>query len=262
MKNGFSLVELSIVLVILGLLVGGILAGQSLIRAAELRSVHTELQKNKAAIYAFRDKYFALPGDMTNATSFWTSLGGTGSDATCQNLAATGTGTCNGNGNNSIQTSIVTNDERYRAWQHLANAGLIEGQYTGKAGTVGTYHMTPGSNVLPSRVGATAYHIFYGGPGRYLSDGPGSHFAGNYGLTNEVRASTDAGGYLAILVPEELWNIDTKIDDGRPAYGVVRTFRNQTGLANCLLDDGDPSTATYNLAASSKECLMVYTILF
>lgn len=69
--RGFSLVELSIVLVILGLLTGGILAGQSLIRASELRSVSTELQRYSSAIYSFRDQYMALPGDMLNATSFW-----------------------------------------------------------------------------------------------------------------------------------------------------------------------------------------------
>ncbi|MBN9993879.1 prepilin-type N-terminal cleavage/methylation domain-containing protein, partial [Listeria monocytogenes] len=76
-KPGFSLIELSIVLVILGLLTGGILAGQSLIRAAELRSVGEEYQKNRTAVATFRDKYFAIPGDMTNATSFWGLAGGT-----------------------------------------------------------------------------------------------------------------------------------------------------------------------------------------
>ena len=68
--SAFSLVELSIVLVILGLLVGGVLSGQSLIRAAELRSVTTEYSRYTTAISSFRDKYFALPGDMSNATSF------------------------------------------------------------------------------------------------------------------------------------------------------------------------------------------------
>ena len=62
-QPGFSLVELSIVLVILGLLTGGILAGQSLIRAAELRSISTDYSRYIAAVQAFRDKYFALPGD-------------------------------------------------------------------------------------------------------------------------------------------------------------------------------------------------------
>lgn len=67
MTRGFSLVELSIVLVILGLLTGGILAGQSLIRAAELRSVTTEYGRWVTAMHSFRDKYMAIPGDMRDA---------------------------------------------------------------------------------------------------------------------------------------------------------------------------------------------------
>ena len=75
--------------VILGLLVGGILAGQSLIRASELRAVTTEFTKYQTALNSFRDKYFAYPGDMTNATSFWPSCGTT---------ALTTAEGCNGNG--------------------------------------------------------------------------------------------------------------------------------------------------------------------
>ena len=85
--RAFSLVELSIVLVILGLLTGGILAGQSLIRAAELRAVTTEYQRYVAAVQTFRDKYMALPGDMPNAIAFWGAAHAT--PATCQTTSST-----------------------------------------------------------------------------------------------------------------------------------------------------------------------------
>ncbi len=71
MRHGFSLVELSIVLVILGLLTGGILAGKSLMRASELRAVSTEYQRYLTAAQSFRGKYFELPGDFSKAQSFW-----------------------------------------------------------------------------------------------------------------------------------------------------------------------------------------------
>lgn len=136
-QNGFSLVELSIVLVILGLLTGGILGGQELIRAAELRAAPTELNKYRTAVYTFRDKYFALPGDMPNAVRFWTpAAGGTadGMDSACTSLdhtsPSTGTETCNGNGNNQIELG----SEMLRFWQHLGNAGLIEGAIHGGFG--------------------------------------------------------------------------------------------------------------------------------
>jgi prepilin-type N-terminal cleavage/methylation domain-containing protein len=128
MRNAFSLVELSIVLVILGLLTGGVLAGQSLIRAAELRSVNNEATKYISAVHTFRDKYFALPGDMANATRFWGAAHAT--PATCRNTVSTSAATCDGNGDGRVlQTG--TSMEQMRFWQHLANAGLLEGSYDG-----------------------------------------------------------------------------------------------------------------------------------
>lgn len=70
-RSGFSLVELSIVLVILGLLTGGVLGGRALIRAAELRAITQEKEAFVTAVNTFRAKYNALPGDMRNATQFW-----------------------------------------------------------------------------------------------------------------------------------------------------------------------------------------------
>ncbi len=110
MRAGFSLIELSIVLVILGLLTGGILTGQNLIRAAELRSVTTEFQTYQTAVMTFRDKYFALPGDMRNATDFWGSAGGGGQGAACSSANATTGSTCNGDGNGQINGSSSTQD--------------------------------------------------------------------------------------------------------------------------------------------------------
>lgn len=127
--SAFSLVELSIVLVILGLLTGGILAGQSLIRASEIRSVSADLQRLHSAVYSFRDKYMAFPGDMPNATRFWGVRAGTGSDLTCHQTIGSTTGTCNGDGDGRIE--FITGDsamfgERFLAMQHLARAGLMK----------------------------------------------------------------------------------------------------------------------------------------
>lgn len=137
-QSGFSLVELSIVLVILGLLTGGILGGQALIRAAELRSVSTEYQRWTTATQTFRDKYFALPGDMTNATAFWGALdGNNGIGPDCRG-ESTGLPTCNGDGNGRIESnteSAVSTHEKWLIWRHLVNAGLIEGSYTNLHGS-------------------------------------------------------------------------------------------------------------------------------
>lgn len=152
MRTGFSLVELSIVLVILGLLTGGILAGQNLIRAAELRSVVTEFQSYQTAVRTFQGKYFSLPGDMPNATDFWGAPGN--NTANCPATAGTGSQTCNGDGDGVVDINNVANqyDEPLLFWQHLANSGLIEGSYTGIAGGAGTGHTIPGVNGPRSKI--------------------------------------------------------------------------------------------------------------
>ena len=118
-SQAFSLVELSIVLVILGLLVGGVLSGQSLIRAAELRSVTRDITRYTTATYTFRDKYFSIPGDMTSATSFW------GTDnVSCPNGGGS-TGTCNGNGDGAIGDPAGVGNicENQEFWRQLGLAG-------------------------------------------------------------------------------------------------------------------------------------------
>ena len=131
LSAGFTLLELSIVLVIIGLLIGGIFVGQSLIHNAQLNAVITEFTRYQTAVQSFKQQYQALPGDMNNATSFWGVAGGTGSDTTCMNTVSTTAATCNGNGDEVIGTSVVTWDETFRAWQHLATAKMIEGFYAG-----------------------------------------------------------------------------------------------------------------------------------
>src|SRR5688572_10018529 len=99
MRRGFTLIELSIVLVIIALLVAGVLVGRELIKTSELRSLMTQVDQFKTATYTFRNKYNGLPGDITNAESIW------GSDASCPNTPSDTTPkvvTCNGNGNGKI----------------------------------------------------------------------------------------------------------------------------------------------------------------
>ena len=242
-RRAFSLVELSIVLVILGLLVGGILTGQSLIRAAELRSVTTESSQFQTAVMTFRDKYFALPGDMDNATDFWGSAGGNGSDSTCYNTVQTTTATCNGSGNGELYTSDTSPyyAEFYLFWKHLTNAGLIEGDFSGtlaaNGGLTSPYtHLStayPGWNMPSSRLSNATWYAgtlgsanvsiqkFYGA---YTSTPYADPYYINtlYLFSTSLSPLTSAGGPLS---PEEAWHIDTKIDDGRPGSGKLEAFR-------------------------------------
>lgn len=211
--RGFSLVELSIVLVILGLLTGGILAGQNLIRAAELRSVSTELQRYSAAVYTFRDKYFALPGDMSNATAFWGARdGGDGLGTDCTTAVSTDQTTCNGTGDGRVTDCSY---EMFRFWQHLANAGLIEGSYTGVEDAAACNH-TFGLNSPRSKLsnaGVSFSFINFGGDA--------ATYAYDYGHIFWFGAQSGDRAQRPALTPEEAWNVDTKMDDGMPGTGKV-----------------------------------------
>lgn len=248
-NKGFSLVELSIVLVILGLLTGGILAGQSLIRAAELRSVSTDLNRFTGSINTFRDKYFALPGDMTNAFAFW------GTAAGCTNASVTVTAAgCNGDGNGLVNIGL----ESYRGWQQLALAGLLEGSYSGVngggTGCGNSCDSVAGTNVPRSRLSNGGYDMVRTGQdpvGDAAALYTGIFSRGNFNAF--IFGTKQANFYYdqPILKPEELWNLDTKMDDGRPQSGKVYTYKFNT--PGCVTTNVD-ATAAYALNNSATAC--------
>jgi prepilin-type N-terminal cleavage/methylation domain-containing protein len=256
--RAFSLIELSIVLVILGLLTGGILAGQSLIRASELRSVTSELSRYRAATMAFKDKYFGLPGDLTNATAIWGIASGTlGNDTTCY-YANTAGKTCNGDGDGMI--GLVTVWEYWRYWQQLALSGLIEGGYNGVQGPGGSFHAVAGQNVPAAKLSGMGWQAksiatpYAGGAGL---------FAGNYGNVLYV-GETRTNGALGVnaMNAEEAWNIDTKIDDGKPGTGRALVF-NTTGCTDTInYTLADAATASYNFTVTTNSCTLVFTNVF
>lgn len=253
-NHAFSLVEISIVLVILGLLVGGVLSGQSLIRAAELRSIPNDTFKFQAAVFTFRDKYFALPGDMTNATQFWGfAAGTTGNDTTCKNAASTDSRTCNGNGNGIIDESNGAYEEM-RFWQHLASAGLVEGSYNGIGSGGGTSYA---GTAPSSKANRNAYYVPYG---YGFSPATTDSFGGNWGNTMELYEQTSA--WLS-LKPEEAWNVDQKLDDGIPYTGKIWSHKGDTtypctSRAGNITDAG----AVYNLSHTGKACYFIFVQMF
>ncbi len=267
MRYGFSLVELSIVLVILGLLTGGILTGQSLIRASELRSVHVDAQRYLAAVYTFKDKYFLGPGDLNNATSFW------GKDSTNCNgdigTANSSTGTCNGNGDGQVLNTNAgagTTQEIFQFWRHLANAGLVEGTYTGIVGPSSANHSVPGTNIPRARLTNGAWGFV-----SYIAAGATPGGVADvltipiYGKSMTLGSQTATGGPGGpLLKPEESWNIDTKMDDGHPGRGrVIGKFYN-----NLCMTQNSGAAVTTNLDVrcrledSANTCALFFVNLF
>ncbi|MEX2163603.1 MAG: prepilin-type N-terminal cleavage/methylation domain-containing protein [Sulfuricaulis sp.] len=113
-QKGFTLIEIAIVLVIIGLLLGGVLKGQELITSARVRNLISQQDGIKAAYFGFLDRFRALPGDYNGAVA---------------NIAGA---TTNGNNNGQIRTIAAGDavDEQIAAWEHLSRAGFINGSYT------------------------------------------------------------------------------------------------------------------------------------
>ncbi|MDI6746011.1 MAG: prepilin-type N-terminal cleavage/methylation domain-containing protein [Rhodocyclaceae bacterium] len=111
-QSGFTLVEIAIVLVIIGLLLGGVLKGQELINSAKVKNFAQDFKQVPLFIYGYQDKYKRLPGDDNGA------------------VARFGATTVDGDGNGAIAgnyNSTTLADESVRFWQHVRMAGLAAG---------------------------------------------------------------------------------------------------------------------------------------
>ncbi len=244
--NGFTILEMSTVIGIIALIAGGIMVGQTMIRNSQLQAVISDLAKYTQAVQSFHDKYWALPGDFTGAEALWgTASGG------CPNGTGTGTQTCNGNGNGYLEGDWSGVEyEDYRGWQHLSNAGMIDGYYTGVRDPV--HGHVPGVNVPASKL-------------------PNSGFNWNSTNTATYPPSINVPSELYLefggiapwgpddlegptLTTQEAYALDMKMDDGLPLTGTVTTFHPSSGYnVNCATTD-NAATSQYNISFSGIAC--------
>lgn len=252
----FSLVELSIVLVILGLLVGSLVSSKSLIRAAQLRAISTEYDNYRTATQAFRDKYLGLPGDITNASKFWGASSNCANNfcmpedykrdpvvnpGTCDITTSTGSSVGKGDGNGLIEGSgNYGTSEISQFWKQLQYAGLISGKFYSGRGFCGwgdagsNTSFVPGVNVPKSRIPNSGWSVFtavgndnnsYRAAGSSLN-AAGAIFYGNAFMFGNESFKWFPGG--AVITPAEAWSVDTKLDDGMPGKGFVIVRSAQT----------------------------------
>ena len=259
-RRGFTLIEMSVVLVILGLLVGAIVVGKNLIRTSQVRSTITEYQRYANAIATFKEKYGALPGDLATATNYWgTNPTGCppGYDAVKR------TETCNGNGDGNLSTwdwTWVDFYGQFTAWQHLADAGLIPGQFVG-ASSSGVQGVTLGMNAPKARLPNSGWS-FYPLAGTWMAGKtPNNVFANDYSTVLLFSSPYNASNFIQpILSGPEAYSIDKKIDDGRPGYGIVSTWKNSPGVFNftCLTNDTQTTSEYVVNVDNDLRCTLIF----
>jgi len=145
-QRGFTLVEIAIVLVIIGLLLGGILKGQEMITQAKIKNVVADFSGISAAYYGYQDRYRAIPGDDPNADTRWQG-------ATKSTTA--GDGIVTGKYNSPTAT-----DESRLWWDHLRRAGFVAG-----SGTQQPFNAVTGQIGVQTGNGATTPAPVLGGFG-------------------------------------------------------------------------------------------------
>lgn len=240
-RSGFTLVELAIVLTVIGFLAIAIIAGSTLIEQSKMRKVYAEAREHAVSINTFKFKYGAWPGDIPNATDFFSSC--------AAGDAPTG---CNGNGDDKIGTSPTDTAERYRFWQHLQYAGLVKFRTTGIAFGSGPASKVstnmPPSSVFQNGGYSVSYNSAYGNVIRLGTDNPSAD-------TTNVPSNP-------VISANLMHGFDDKYDDGLPGAGNIRASKGYSAGYNCYTGTDGASTSTYDVASNDPLCSLIFIGLF
>lgn len=231
-QRGVSLVELSVSITIIGILIAGTLGGASLLKAAKLRRVATEFTDYQKAIAEFEAAYNYLPGDLPNASSFWST-------------ASIG----DGNGSINWDGNAAGNQEDLYVWQHLGLAKLVGGTFTGAVKTAPTVRYEPDTNAPSSEAFNNMIYSVYNLTSTVYSR-----------LGTVIKASSlstsglpNTGG----LTAKDAYSVDMKLDDGNPSSGNVYVYRESTA-SGCVADAITAASTTFNLSSDATTCQLLY----
>jgi len=265
-RSGFTLIELSMVLVIIGLIVGGVLVGRDLIKAAEVRSQISQLIQYNTAVRTFQLKYAGLPGDLTQSEV--TSLGFA---AAPTRVDAFGNSGILGVGNEdgqitpygyvhqvSYTTACCISGETAWFWEDLSiNSGMISGKFNYAGSFPYPYAIKEATpikieDIIPRSKFNGVYVDVYNNYGNNYFSLVGFSAAGSLDGNGALRNNT------TVLTVRQAYAIDAKIDDGFPQSGVVIAKYQEWDTSNIgvitngvVWADGSVSAGVPNMGANS-----------
>ena len=188
-QSGFTLVEIAIVLVIIGLLLGGVLKGQELVNSAKVKNLVNDFRAISSFVYAYQDRFRAMPGDDQAVTSHVSN----GKKATTP-ADTLGNARIDGNWNSTTDT-----DDSFLFWQHVRLAGLATGTTDTESGDYAPRNAEGGT------IGITGAPVMTAPTTPY----PGTFYVCSLGIQGRYARQ-----------------IDTTIDDGNTETGSVRAMAN------------------------------------
>ena len=262
--GGFTLIELSIVLVIIGLIVGGVLVGQDLIKAGETRATITQVEKYNAEANTFKGKYGWLPGDIPDpyATQFGFQARGQYGGEGDGNGILEGVWTHGSNNNFGLEQSA---GETPMFWADLSAAKMIDGAFTTASPTnaiAATLTSTPNIGALfPAAKLGNGNYIYVYSLSALGNGGNGKNYFGMSGVTSVNNLLCGDVSSSPTVTVAQAYNIDKKIDDGLPNSGnVVAQYINgaiswagaSAGDGTCATGPGTPTTTA--TPATSSTC--------
>ena len=256
-QYGFTLIEMSIVLAIIGLIVGGILKGSEVVNNGRLKMQVAQMDAVKAAIFTFQDQFTYLPGDYPTAT---TQLGFT--------AAAAGAG-ANGDGNGTIgtltanpanavlvDTADTLNTESVLVWAHLAAANLLQGVTLPAAQALNA--VTPATALsYPGKMSGTFLWVANFNAQATAVNGVGGIVGPMIRLQAPINGTVTQASGQAVREPDA-YNLDRKYDDGSPVTGSI-LVSSASIPANCFV----AATSSYTLGNGSPNtnyCTLLWIV--
>lgn len=212
-QAGFTLVELAVVMIIIGLLIGGVLKGQELISNAQITSTIAQAKGIEGATSTFRDMYNAMPGDLTNPAVRLPNCAG----------ACASVGDGNGRLDLAPGAAMTAGSESVVFWAHLNAADLFSG--VDGSGTIAWGQALPEANV------GGGFSVGFTGNGALTAQTGGNGRGGHYlALRGDPGAAVAAAN--GPLSASQAARIDRKMDDGNPNGGSVRAAGGATCASN------------------------------